>query len=101
MVKYSVNVVFSGHIHAHMRTTAVAFGKPTSTGPIHLTVGASGRQCCLTPFLSDTPEPWVAFRDGTHYGYGQFSIYNQTHAEWQWIPTSSSLGGTSWWVPYF
>lgn len=93
-VKYAVNVIFSGHIHAYQRTKTVAFGKVVPTGPMHVTVGASGRQCCLTSFKSDTPESWIASRDATHFGYGQFAIYNQTHAEWQWIPTSSSSLGT-------
>lgn len=88
-VKHTVNMVFTGHIHAYQRTLPVAFGKVQKTGPVHVTVGSSGRQCCLTPFLSDTPESWLGARDGIHYGYGQFAIYNQTHAEWQWIPTSS------------
>jgi hypothetical protein len=96
LVQYSVNVVFSGHIHAYQRTKTVAFGEELPTGPLHLTVGASGRQCCLTPFKSETPEPWIAARDGAHFGYGQFAIYNRTHAEWQWIPTSSSSLGTFW-----
>ncbi len=89
LIQYFVNVVFTGHIHAYQRTTPVAFGQVKKTGPMHVTVGSSGRQCCLTPFLSKTPEPWLAARDGTHYGYGRLAIYNQTHAEWRWIPTSS------------
>lgn len=89
-VQYSVNVIFSGHVHAYQRTKNVAFGTPTVSGPTYLTVGASGRQCCLTPFVSEIPERWVAARDGTHYGYGQLAIYNRTHAKWEWIPTSTS-----------
>lgn len=88
-VKYTVNMVFTGHIHAYQRTRPVEFGEVVETGPVHVTVGSSGRQCCLTPFVSKKPEPWIASRDGTHYGYGRLAIFNQTHAEWQWVPTSS------------
>jgi hypothetical protein len=87
-VQHRVNMVFAGHIHAYQRTKPVAFGKASPTGPIHVTVGASGRQCCRTAFLNKEPENWVAERDGSHYGYGQLTIYNKTHGEWQWIPTS-------------
>jgi hypothetical protein len=93
-VQHSVNVVFSGHVHAYQRTKPVAFGEVDPTGPMYLTIGSSGRQCCQAPFKTVEPESWIAERDGAHYGYGQFAIYNRTHAEWEWIPTSSSSLGT-------
>jgi acid phosphatase type 7 len=85
-VKYKVNMVFSGHIHAYLRTTNVAMGVPDPKGPVHITVGAGGRKCSA-PFKSIVPEPWVEVRDATIFGYGVFRILNETVAEWDWIHT--------------
>jgi predicted phosphodiesterase len=85
-VKYGVNMVFSGHIHAYLRTEMVAHDELHPAGPIHITIGAGGRKC-EAPFRSEVPEPWVAVRDATIYGYGMFRIQNRTHAEWDWIHT--------------
>lgn len=88
-VKYNVNIVFNGHIHAYQRTHYVAFNETVSTGPMHITIGAGGRNCDA-PFQNEEPEPWIATRDESMYGYGRFSIFNATHAEWKWVPLSPS-----------
>jgi hypothetical protein len=88
-VKHHVNVVFTGHIHAYQRTANVAMGKPDHKGPMHVTVGAGGRQCDA-PFENEVAEEWIVKRDASFYGYGRFSILNQTHAEWRWIPVSAA-----------
>jgi hypothetical protein len=89
LVKYNVNLVFTGHIHAYQRTANVASGSVTPTGPIHITIGAGGRKCDA-PFKTEEPEEWIVKRDASYYGYGRFDIFNQTHAQWKWIPLSSS-----------
>ena len=89
LVLYQVNMVFTGHIHAYQRTTNVAMDKVDPSGPIHITVGAGGRQCDA-PFRNATAEEWIVTRDASYYGYGLFNIYNKTHAEWRWIPLSPS-----------
>lgn len=88
-VEYRVNVVFTGHIHAYQRTHNVALDVLDRTGPLHITVGAGGR-ACDAPFMDDEPEPWIAHRDASHYGYGKFQIFNATHAKWQWIRLSAA-----------
>lgn len=88
-VQYHVNVVFTGHIHAYLRTANVAMDEVTETGPLHITIGAGGRNCDA-PFKSEEPEPWVVQRDASIYGYGKFQIFNATHAEWRWIHLSAS-----------
>lgn len=89
LVKHNVNVVFNGHIHAYQRTANVAMGKLDPRGPIHITIGAGGRQCDA-PFKNETAEEWIVSRDASYYGYGTFAIFNRTHAEWKWIPLSPS-----------
>eukprot|EP00980_Cylindrotheca_fusiformis_P007454 scaffold1537_cov108-Cylindrotheca_fusiformis.AAC.13 len=89
MVKHHVNIVFTGHVHAYQRTTNVAFDKPNRNGPVHITIGAGGRQC-EAEFKNEVPEEWIAKRDASYFGYGNISILNKTHAEWKWIPLSLS-----------
>ncbi len=89
LVKYNVNVVFNGHIHAYQRTNYVAFNKTTVTGPMHITIGAGGRNCDA-PFQNEEPESWIATRDASMYGYGRLTIFNETHADWRWVPLSPS-----------
>jgi hypothetical protein len=88
-VKHHVNLIFTGHIHAYQRTANVAMEELVPSAPIHITIGAGGRQCDA-PFKSEEPEEWVVTRDASYFGYGRFTIFNQTHAEWRWIPLSSS-----------
>jgi Iron/zinc purple acid phosphatase-like protein C len=94
-------MVFSGHIHAYLRTEHVAMGQVVDIrnnnsgrggAPMHITVGAGGRQC-QAPFRSAQPEDWVAVRDATAYGYGMLRIHNRTTAEWDWIHTGHADDG--------
>lgn len=89
LIEHNVNLVFSGHIHAYLRTGNVAFGKVTPSGPMHITVGAGGRKCDA-PFMSAEPEPWVEVRDATFFGYGMLRIFNRTDAQWEWIHTGEA-----------
>jgi len=86
LVKYRVNIVFNGHIHAYLRTKPVAFGNVTATAPIHIVMGAGGRDA-KAAFLNDEPEEWVEVRDATIYGYGLLEVCNDTHARWDWVHT--------------
>ena len=90
-VEHSVNLVFSGHIHAYQRSKNVAFGTANVTGPVHITIGAGGRKC-EAPYENETPEEWVEFRDATMYGYGQLELVDRHTAIWQWIPTGNTDG---------
>jgi hypothetical protein len=89
MVQHHVNLVFTGHIHAYQRTANVAFEELDPKGPIHITVGAGGRQCDA-PYRNEDAEPWLLTRDASYFGYGTFQIHNATHADWKWIPLSPS-----------
>jgi acid phosphatase type 7 len=103
-LQHQVNLVFSGHIHAYLRTKHVAMGQVVDIGknpknpsegrgaPMHITVGAGGRKC-EAPFRSAQPEDWVAVRDATVYGYGMLRIHNRTTAEWDWIHTGHADDG--------
>jgi len=89
-LRFGVNAVFTGHIHAYQRTHNVGLGGLNKKGPIHITIGAGGRDC-KAPYKQEEPEEWIATRDATHYGYGKFTIYNETHAEWHWNKLATSV----------
>ncbi|KAL7550810.1 hypothetical protein ACHAWF_014017, partial [Thalassiosira exigua] len=86
-LKYHVNVLFTGHVHAYQRTKNVAMGRVDPEGPVHLTIGASGRQCKAT-YMNETAEEWIVARYSSYHGYGRFTVLNKTHAHWEWIPVS-------------
>jgi hypothetical protein len=85
-IEHTVNLVFTGHIHAYLRTHPVRTGQLHKKGPIHITVGAGGRKC-EAAFRNSTAEEFVAVRDATKYGYGLLHIHNRTTAEWDWVHT--------------
>ena len=89
LVKHRANMVFNGHIHAYLRTKNVAHQSVNATGPMHVVVGAGGRDA-HAPFLHEEPEEWVAVRDAALYGYGMLEILNQTHARWDWVHTGNA-----------
>lgn len=84
LVEYSVNFVFSGHVHGYQRTWPVAYDILHPKGPVYI-IGGNGGCSVTKEFLSKVPEDWVASRDGTHYGYGTLSFLNHTHAHWKRI----------------
>lgn len=91
-VKYTVNFVIAGHVHAYMRTHPVAFSKRNPRGPIHIIQGNGGKAVC-EPYYNNTAEEWVAVRDQSQYGYGTLELYNNTHAMWKLIKTGYDEGG--------
>lgn len=84
--KYGVNMVFSGHDHAYMRTKPLYKGEIDHTGgsPIYIIVGEGGnREGHVKQFLNPDPEIWVAVRDLTVFSFGTLDVVNITHAKWQ------------------
>lgn len=92
-VAYSVNVVFSGHVHAYLRTSGVAYGEPNVKGPIYIIAGATGHHAAGS-FSWTGPEAWVQVRDATYFGHGMLRIQNATHAVWSWVHTARSYTQT-------
>jgi hypothetical protein len=87
--KYNVNLIFSGHNHAYVRTKSVMGNHPSVVtvdtadhSPIYLTVGTGGDSHSRGP-IHDTPEPWIAARDNTRFGAGRLQLANATHAFWE------------------
>ena len=79
----SVDLVFSGHVHAYERTYRVANGALSAAGPAYITIGDGGnREAFAYPWLKDQPE-WSALREYA-YGFGKLDV-NRTHAVFTWL----------------
>ncbi len=84
---YGVNIVLSGHVHAYMRSKPMYKGQVDESGksPIYMIVGEGGnREGHVQDYLLPDPEPWVAVRDKSVYGFGMLNVMNATTAHWKW-----------------
>jgi hypothetical protein len=81
-VQYQVNLVLSGHNHAYVRSYPMigVHRSLTDSAPVYFTIGTGGDSHSQGPLHPDQPEPWVAHRDHTEYGFGELTIVNATHA---------------------
>jgi hypothetical protein len=81
--KYSVNIVFNGHVHDYERTYPVFRNKTDIHGTVYITIGNAGNLEGLDNKYLEQPE-WSAFRNGTEYGYGTFTIIDKNKLLWKW-----------------
>ncbi|KAK1427284.1 hypothetical protein QVD17_15967 [Tagetes erecta] len=93
-VKYKVDVVFSGHVHAYERTeriSNVAYNienglctpRNDEYAPVYITVGDGGNQEGLLYEMVDPQPKYSAFREPS-YGHATFEIKNRTTAYYAW-----------------
>jgi acid phosphatase type 7 len=85
--KYSVNIVFSGHVHAYERTFPVFRNKTDDYGPVYITIGDGGNLEGLDMEYYEQPE-WSAFRNGKQYGHGVLTLLNKREMRWEWYKNS-------------
>mmetsp|Transcript_3373 Transcript_3373/g.5194 ORF Transcript_3373/g.5194 Transcript_3373/m.5194 type:complete len:627 (-) Transcript_3373:79-1959(-) len=91
-LRYHVNLVFSGHDHAYMRSRPMFEGRVVENGqaPIYMIVGEGGnREEHVKDYLNENPEEWVEVRDKSVYGFGTLEVINATSAQWIW-----NMGGS-------
>jgi hypothetical protein len=92
--KYKVNMVFAGHVHAYERFTptganATCPAGDMAAGPTYFTVGDGGNheRLYIPEILTDFDQlRCSAYRNNEYYGFGLLHIYNETTAEWAWMP---------------
>jgi hypothetical protein len=83
-LKYKVNAVFVGHVHAYERTYPVAYGEvDMDNGVVYITIGDAGNREGLVNATWGTPD-WSAFRNGTEFGHGRVKVFNSSVAQWEW-----------------
>ncbi|NP_001141970.1 Purple acid phosphatase 2-like precursor [Zea mays] len=93
-VKYKVDVVFAGHVHAYERThriSNVAYNVvnglctpiPDQSAPVYITIGDGGNQEGLATNMSQPQPSYSAFREAS-FGHAILDIKNRTHAYYTW-----------------
>ncbi|XP_075485371.1 purple acid phosphatase 2-like [Primulina tabacum] len=93
-VKYRVDVVFAGHVHAYERSERISNiaynvvnGECTPTrddsAPVYITIGDGGNQEGLVKKMTEPQPSYSAHREAS-FGHGIFDIKNRTHAYFGW-----------------
>lgn len=91
-LKFGVNLIISGHDHAYMRTTPLAYDTAVSTpAPIYLILGAGGnREGHSHAYRTNFHPKWEAESTIRDFGYGHWFVPNATHAQFRWINNNQS-----------
>ncbi|CAL0309019.1 unnamed protein product [Lupinus luteus] len=93
-VKYKVDIVFAGHVHAYERSERVSNDKYNITNgictpvkdisaPIYITNGDGGNQEGLSINMTQPQPSYSAYREAS-FGHGTLEIKNRTHAHYSW-----------------
>ena len=85
LLKYGVDVVLSGHVHAYERSDAggIYDAAPNPCGPVYLNLGDGGNREGGEAAWVEPHPPWSAFRESS-FGVGALDIINETHASYAW-----------------
>ncbi|KAE9277235.1 hypothetical protein PF008_g28900 [Phytophthora fragariae] len=86
-IKYKVDLVYQGHVHAYERHYPTANNKAIMDGvskdgktytnpkaPVHVIAGIAGNSEGLYQFKSPPSPKWLAFMDNKHYGITTLSV---------------------------
>ncbi|RWR74377.1 purple acid phosphatase [Cinnamomum micranthum f. kanehirae] len=93
-VKYKVDVVFAGHVHAYERSERVSniaynivnakcSPVPDESAPVYITIGDGGNLEGLATNMTEPQPHYSAYREAS-FGHAIFYIKNRTHAYYSW-----------------
>ncbi|GMH13465.1 hypothetical protein Nepgr_015306 [Nepenthes gracilis] len=93
-VKYKVDVVFAGHVHAYERSERVANTAYNITNklcspikdlsaPVYITIGDGGNIEGLAKNFTEPQPSYSAYREAS-FGHAVLDIKNRTHAYYSW-----------------
>ncbi|KAK4775332.1 hypothetical protein SAY86_010267 [Trapa natans] len=93
-VRYKVDVVFAGHVHAYERSERVSniaynvvngLCTPVKdqSAPVYITIGDGGNSEGLVTDMTEPQPQYSAFREAS-FGHAIFDIKNRTHAYYSW-----------------
>ncbi|XP_062018579.1 purple acid phosphatase-like [Rosa rugosa] len=93
-VKYKVDVVFAGHVHAYERSERVSniaynivngICSPVKdqSAPVYITIGDGGNIEGLANNMTEPQPAYSAYREAS-FGHATFDIKNRTHAYYSW-----------------
>jgi acid phosphatase type 7 len=78
-----VDLALCGHVHAYERSCRVYQYECKEDAPYYITIGDGGnKEGLAVPWMEPQPE-WSLFRQAS-YGHGELTVYNRTHALWEW-----------------
>ncbi|PKA62804.1 Purple acid phosphatase 2 [Apostasia shenzhenica] len=94
LVKYKVDVVFSGHVHAYERSERISniaynivnvkcMPVPDPSAPVYITIGDGGNLEGLAANMTEPQPDYSAYREAS-FGHAIFNIKNRTHAYYAW-----------------
>ncbi|XP_057417485.1 bifunctional purple acid phosphatase 26 [Lotus japonicus] len=114
-IKYKVDVIFAGHVHAYERSYRISnieynitsgnrYPVPDKSAPVYITVGDGGNQEGLASRFMDPQPEYSAFREAS-FGHSTLDIKNRTHAVYHWnrnddgkkVPTDSFVLHNQYW----
>ena len=82
-MKYEVDIVISGHVHAYERTHRVYKDEINNNAPFYIVIGDGGNLEGHATDYYDEPV-WSAYRNGTQYGYGLLEFHDSKKGIWKW-----------------
>ncbi|KDP38574.1 hypothetical protein JCGZ_04499 [Jatropha curcas] len=93
-VKYKVDVVFAGHVHAYERSERISnieynivnglcTPKSDQSAPVYITIGDGGNLEGLVTEMTEPQPSYSAFREAS-FGHGLLDIRNRSHAFFSW-----------------
>ncbi|XP_044509142.1 purple acid phosphatase 2-like [Mangifera indica] len=93
-VKYKVDVVFAGHVHAYERservsniayniTNGICTPVKDQSAPVYITIGDGGNIEGLANNMTEPQPAYSAYREAS-FGHAIFDIKNRTHAYYSW-----------------
>jgi len=86
-----VNMMVGGHSHHYQRSHPMYKQQVDANGIVHIVIGTGGFELTGENW-SNTPE-WLAYRQGSYFGFGRFRVANATHFFWEHVSSSkASLG---------
>ncbi|XP_008237013.1 PREDICTED: purple acid phosphatase 10-like [Prunus mume] len=93
-VKYKVDVVFAGHVHAYERShrisnvaynivNGICIPVKNHSAPVYITIGDGGNIEGLATNMTEPQPACSSFREAS-FGHATFNIENRTHAYYGW-----------------
>lgn len=96
LVRHSVDLVMSGHVHNSQRTCALVNYTCNEKGPVYIISGSAGAM--LENYPIHDPNGLVQFYNGESCGFYVVSISNATHARLTWTRNSDGRALDDAWV---
>ncbi|KAG0478974.1 hypothetical protein HPP92_013693 [Vanilla planifolia] len=93
-VKYKVDIVFAGHVHAYERSERVSniaytianglcSPVPDQSAPVYITIGDGGNIEGLATIMTEPQPAYSAYREAS-FGHAVLDVKNRTHAYYAW-----------------